>query len=120
MVVMFFPMVTEASFFRPLTYKVNGLVNGDQLTGELKRVAGENVGSYAIEQNTLTAGNNYTITYTGANLTIIAKAITEADVKLNGSPLDHLEQLDCVGAALMNLPSLLARLPSVFVNESVE
>ena len=68
-----------------LTYKVEGLVNGDELTGELKRAAGENVGSYAIEQNTLTAGNNYSITYTGANLTINAKDITEADVELNGS-----------------------------------
>ena len=68
-----------------LTYTAQGLVNGDELTGELKRAAGENVGSYAIEQNTLTAGNNYSITYTGANLTINAKAITAADVKLNGS-----------------------------------
>ena len=68
-----------------LTYKVEGLVNGDELTGELKRVAGENVGDYAIEQNTLTAGNNYRLTYTGAKLTINAKAITAADVKLNGS-----------------------------------
>ena len=68
-----------------LTYKVEGLVNGDELTGELNRVAGENVGDYAIEQNTLTAGNNYTISYTGAKLTINPKAITEADVKLNGS-----------------------------------
>ena len=68
-----------------LTYKVEGLVNGDALTGELKRAAGEDVGSYDIGQNTLTAGNNYTITYTGADLTINAKAITKADVKLNGS-----------------------------------
>ena len=29
-----------------LTYKVEGLVNGDELTGELKRVAGENVGEH--------------------------------------------------------------------------
>ena len=68
-----------------LTYTAQGLVNGDELTGELNRAAGENVGSYAIEQNTLTAGNNYSITYTGANLTINAKAITEADVELSGS-----------------------------------
>ena len=45
-----------------LTSTAQGLVNGAELTGELKRVAGENVGSYAIEQNTLTAGNNYAIT----------------------------------------------------------
>ena len=55
------------------------------LPGALKRAAGENVGSYDIEQNTLTAGNNYRLTYTGAKLTIHAKAVTAADVKLNGS-----------------------------------
>jgi len=53
-----------------LTYKVEGLVNGDELTGQPKRAAGENVGSYDIEQNTLTAGNNYRLTYTGAELTV--------------------------------------------------
>ena len=68
-----------------LTYTAQGLVNGDELTGELKRVAGENVGSYAIEQNTLTAGDNYTITYTGANLTINAKVIDEPVVELSES-----------------------------------
>ena len=68
-----------------LTYQADGLVNGDKLTGELKREAGENIGCYAIGQNTLTAGNNYTVVYTGAELTIEAKAIAEADVKLNGS-----------------------------------
>ena len=68
-----------------LTYTVVGMEGDDQLTGELKRVSGENVGNYAIEQNTLTAGSNYHLTYTGANLTINAKPITAADVALNGS-----------------------------------
>ena len=68
-----------------LTYTVNGLVGEDQMSGELKRVEGENIGTYAIEQNTLTAGNNYTITYTGAELTINPKPVTADDVKLNGS-----------------------------------
>ena len=53
-----------------LTYTVSGLVGDDTLTGALTREAGENVGSYAITQGTLTAGDNYTIDYTGANLTI--------------------------------------------------
>lgn len=59
-----------------LTYKVEGLVNGDELTGQLERVAGENVGTYAIALGTLTAGDNYTITYTGADFTISKRDVT--------------------------------------------
>ena len=51
------------------------LVGSDALTGNLTRVAGENVGSYAIQQGTLTAGGNYTLTYVGANLVIGQKAL---------------------------------------------
>lgn len=56
-----------------LTYTATGFANGDNnsiITGSLNRVAGENVGTYAINQNTLNAGGNYTITYTVNNLTI--------------------------------------------------
>ena len=58
-----------------LTYKVEGLVNGDQLTGELKRAAGENVGAYAITLGTL-ANSNYAITFTGAELTVTKRDVT--------------------------------------------
>ena len=68
-----------------LTYKVEGLVNNDELIGELTRNEGENVGTYAITQGSLSAGDNYTITYTGTELTVTAKTITEADVALGGS-----------------------------------
>lgn len=68
-----------------LTYTVSGLLSGDAMSGALTRAAGENVGTYAITQGTLTAGGNYTITYTGASLNIDPKPITEQDVKLNGS-----------------------------------
>lgn len=46
------------------------LVAGDSFSGGLTRVAGENVGSYAINQGTLSLSANYTLNYTGANLTI--------------------------------------------------
>src|SRR5439155_12648401 len=45
-------------------------------TGALVRDAGVNVGAYAIHQGTLSAGDNYAISFTGANLTITAKTIT--------------------------------------------
>ncbi|MFN8412937.1 MAG: sortase [Anaerolineales bacterium] len=55
-----------------LTYSItNGsLIAPDFLSGSLTRVAGETVGTYAIQQGSLTAGSNYTITFVGANLTI--------------------------------------------------
>ena len=46
------------------------LVGTDKFTGALTRVAGENVGTYAINQGTLSAGNNYTLTYKSALFTI--------------------------------------------------
>ena len=59
-----------------LTYEFDGLVNNDTITGALSRVAGENVGSYAIQQGTLSAGGNYEISFTGANLVIGKKPLT--------------------------------------------
>ena len=58
------------------------LVGSDQITGDLTRAAGENVDDYEIEQGTITAGDNYNITYVGADLTITKKALTiTADVQ---------------------------------------
>jgi hypothetical protein len=57
----------------PLTYTTGDFANGDTsaiLTGSLTRVAGETVGSYVIQQGSVSAGSNYTIAYAGANLTI--------------------------------------------------
>ena len=51
------------------------LVGSDSLSGNLARVTGENVGSYDINQGTLTAGGNYELTYNGAKLTIHKRAI---------------------------------------------
>ncbi|MDJ1499580.1 MBG domain-containing protein [Xanthocytophaga agilis] len=56
-----------------LTFIVSGFKNGDNnsvLSGSLNRDSGENAGVYAINQNTLSAGANYIITYTGNVLTI--------------------------------------------------
>ncbi len=55
-----------------LTYTITSgsLITGDSLTGVLARDSGENVGTYAINQNTLSAGPNYIITFVPANLTI--------------------------------------------------
>jgi hypothetical protein len=61
------------------TYEVSPSLSGlAALNGSLTRVAGEPVGTYAIQQNDLTTANNpnYTITYVGNNFTITQKPIT--------------------------------------------
>jgi hypothetical protein len=45
-------------------------------SGALTREAGENVGVYAIQQGDLTAGSNYTISFTGNNFEITRKNIS--------------------------------------------
>lgn len=57
-----------------LTYTVTSgsLVTGDSFTGSLTRDSGEGSGAYAITQGTLTAGNNYELTFVAGTLTIHA------------------------------------------------
>jgi gliding motility-associated-like protein len=52
------------------TYTSDALATGDNFTGALGRVAGENVGNYAIAQGTLALNSNYTINFASANLSI--------------------------------------------------
>ena len=84
------------------------LANGDAITysGSLARLAGENVGSYAINQGSV-ANSNYAITYTGANLTITTLAVTvtaEAKTKTYGSldPALTFVSNPAVGSLLAN------------------
>jgi filamentous hemagglutinin family protein len=59
-----------------LTYSVSGLVAGDSVSGALTRAAGRDVGTYAINQGSLSAGSNYTLTFNGGTLTITPAALT--------------------------------------------
>ena len=63
------------------TYEVEGLVEGDEVTGALVRAEGEDAGEYAISQGTLTAGDNYKITFTDGIFTI-----EKADVTITVEP----------------------------------
>jgi hypothetical protein len=64
-----------------LTYAIEaagtnrGLVGSDTFTGALSRAAGENVGSYAINQGSL-ANSNYNISFVSHSLAITARPIT--------------------------------------------
>src|SRR2546425_3363767 len=66
-----------------LTYGFTpALISGDSFSGALGRAAGENVGTYSIQQGTLSAGANYNLTFVAASLEITARPITvTADAK---------------------------------------
>ncbi|WP_316802919.1 MBG domain-containing protein [Pedobacter nototheniae] len=59
------------------------LISGDVFTGALNRVAGENVGTYTINQNTLALNANYTLSYTSNNLSIGKRALLIAATGIN-------------------------------------
>jgi filamentous hemagglutinin family protein len=87
-----------------LTYVSTGLVNGDALTGQLATLATltSNVGIYAITQGTLAASSNYTLTYIGANLTVMAAPLTvtvDAQNRIYGAANPSLSY---VSAGLVN------------------
>ncbi|WP_106790864.1 MBG domain-containing protein [Aquimarina sp. Aq78] len=67
-----------------LSYQVtNGALQfSDAFTGSLTRVTGENLGTYVINQGTLSTGSNYTLSYVSDDLTIGQRAIEiTADAK---------------------------------------
>ena len=68
-----------------LTYQITSgsLLGSDSLSGSLTRVAGETLGTYAIQQGTVAASGSYTITYVPANLTITPRPITVTAVPDN-------------------------------------
>ncbi len=72
-----------------LTYSYSpALVNGDNFSGTMERVAGEDIGSYGISQGTLALNSNYDLTYVGDSLTINPLSITvsaDARTKIYGS-----------------------------------
>ncbi len=80
------------------TYSASGFFNGDNsgiLTGSLSRAPGEDVGSYPITEGSLSAGNNYTISYTGnyLTITIASQKITWTQSLLVGCNASTQEQL---------------------------
>jgi hypothetical protein len=79
-----------------LTYSANGLVENQVIIGVLSRASGENAGTYAIGQGTLDAGLNYTISFTGADLTIAPKSLGSADITLTRSGNSYSASADGV------------------------
>src|SRR5262249_50600908 len=60
-----------------LTYQITDghLAFSDAFSGALTRAAGENVGTYAIQQGTLALSANYDLHFNGANLAITRRTV---------------------------------------------
>jgi hypothetical protein len=105
------------------TYTVSGLKFADTaagvLTGALTRTAGENVqsGPFAITRGTLVANSNYTLGFTGANLTIQSATATIAVQGYTGiyDGRAHGTTGTATGVASANLASLF-NLGATFTN----
>ena len=97
-----------------------GLVDATSFTGGLTRANGQNVGSYAIGQGNLALNSNYSINYTGADLTITPAALTltaRDNTKVYGDVLTlgssafdatGLQYSDAIDAATLTSPGALA------------
>ena len=65
-----------------LSYRADGLVYDDALTGHLTRQPGEAIGRYPIEQGVLAAGENYNLHFVPADLTINVNTAENAHEEL--------------------------------------
>jgi hypothetical protein len=85
------------------TYSVEpALVSGDDFGGELDRAEGESVGDYSINQGTLTAGNNYNITFESANFAITAQSVTITGVSAANKEYDGTTVATVTGTATVS------------------
>ncbi|HET9685264.1 MAG TPA: MBG domain-containing protein, partial [Gemmatimonadaceae bacterium] len=109
----------------PLTYKITSgnLVYGDVLSGDLSRVAGTNVGNYAIQQGNLSATTNYALTYSGASLAITPRSITlkpvAPDLTWTGAPQTPQYSLAIAGGSLGNGDMLSVFIGAIYSPMSV-
>lgn len=72
-----------------LTHKDTGLLSGDALTGALSRDPGDTVGSYEIRRGTLSAGDNYLLTFVGARFRIVDDGTTALSVPAGKVAVSH-------------------------------
>ena len=86
-----------------LIYSITSeLINGDNFSGELSRVEGENAGDYAISQGTLTAGGNYELIFTSANFAITPKPIVASGLSANSKIYDGTATAAVAGTATIS------------------
>ena len=67
-----------------LSYSSSGLLGQDSITGSLARANGETTGVYPITQGSLSAGDNYTISFTSANFVITGLKAADDSIQKPG------------------------------------
>ncbi|SFU20917.1 gliding motility-associated C-terminal domain-containing protein, partial [Algoriphagus locisalis] len=107
-----------------LTYTAAGFAMGEDegiLDGSPERESGEEVGSYSIGIGSLTAGDNYTIDFIGAEFEILMAEVVEPDT-ITGFVAQSLEVLWGTPETELNLPVETVVITSAgeFVNLAVE
>ena len=89
-----------------LTYTVSEtLASGNNFIGALSRASGENVGSYAINTGTLSAGANYKINFVSNDFSITQKALS-----VNTPALTSSKTYNSSTAAIVTAGTLLGRI----------
>ena len=109
------------------TFAATGLVGSDTQgsisTGTLTRVAGENVGAYAIQQGTVSLGGNYSVTYVGADLTInaapVAPTFTGSTVNGNGESFLNPAQRSQITSLVLTFSAPVNIAPNAFTVANV-
>lgn len=94
----------------PLTYTHTSLGNGTALTGTLGRASGNNVGSYAINQGSVTNANNtnYNISFVAGTYKIERRSVTvtpnagQTKVYGDNDPIIEFTAVNMVGAEVLN------------------
>ena len=83
-----------------LTWKVQGgtLFAGDTFLGSLSRASGEELGTYGIDQGTLTAGSNYNLTFTPSEMTIVDAP--------QETPVGYESAIKSMSKGMISLPSV--------------
>ena len=97
-----------------LAYAISSgsLVGSDAFSGDLSRSAGENVGSYAIEQGSLDLGGNYNLTFTpGTTFAITPRSLTVTALNVtrvnDGVAFYGGNGVSYAGLAVWDTPSVL-------------
>ncbi|WP_175426438.1 MBG domain-containing protein [Azospirillum brasilense] len=107
-----------------LTYAITSgsLVNGDTLSGSLATAAtgASGVGAYAITQGSLAASSNYTLTYSGANLTVTPRglAVTAGAQSRSYGDANPALSYSVGGGGLVNGDALSGNLATAATNAS--
>jgi len=112
------------------TYSYGTLATGDTssiFTGSLSRASGNDVGTYAIGLGSLSAGGNYNINYTGANLTINpasliitanntsrAQALPNPSFTVNYSGFQYADNASVLSGLNVTTDALISSVPGAY------